>query len=73
MPPEAPRNPGSSSRGIVIQLPSPLAVLTPEQISRVDQALARVGQFGEVRLIVQRGRLRFVQILRSEDVDNVEA
>ena len=54
------------------QLPALLSVLTAEQICRVDDALARVGAYGEVRLVVQRGRLRFIQILRSEDVGDVE-
>jgi hypothetical protein len=33
----------------------------------IDEALAAVGEFGEVRLIVERGRLRFVVTQKSFD------
>jgi hypothetical protein len=41
--------------------------LTPRQVQMIDDALQQVGDFGEVRLVVQRGRLRFVEIVRSLD------
>jgi hypothetical protein len=41
--------------------------LTPPVAEQIDQALARVGQFGEVRLIVVKGRVRFVEIVFSEE------
>ncbi len=37
------------------------------QIRMIDDALVEVGQFGEVRLIVTKGRLRFVVTQRSHD------
>jgi hypothetical protein len=37
------------------------------QISMVDQALKSLGEFGEVRLIVEKGRLRFVVTQKSYD------
>jgi len=45
-----------------------LQVLTPEQILEVDQALASIGPFGEVRLIKVKGRVRFIQQLESRDL-----
>jgi hypothetical protein len=37
------------------------------QVSMVDEALAAIGEYGEVRLIVERGRLRFLVTQRSFD------
>ena len=45
-----------------------LARLNPTLVRQVDEALARVGAFGEVRLIVVKGRLRFIQVMKSESV-----
>jgi hypothetical protein len=50
----------------VIEL-SALKFLDPAQIPMIDEALSVVGEFGEVRLIVERGRLRFVVTQRSFD------
>lgn len=41
--------------------------LTPRQIKMIDQALCKIGLYGEVRLVVERGRLRFVVTLTSHD------
>ncbi len=49
-------------------LKEPLTFLKPHQISQIDDALKEVGAFGEVRLVVVKGRLRFIQIMRSESV-----
>ncbi len=51
-----------------VVLPRPLQALTPEQVMQVDQALASIGPFGEVRLIKLKGRLRFIQQLESHDL-----
>ena len=40
--------------------------LTPELIRQIEQALAVVGDYGEVRLVKEKGRVRFVQCLTSE-------
>jgi len=40
--------------------------LTPDQVRLVDEALTNLGPFGEVRLIKEKGRLRFIQILESK-------
>lgn len=65
-------SPNPSRRDTVLQLPALLSVLTADQICHVDSALARVGAYGEVRLVVQRGQLRFIQTLRSEDVGGID-
>jgi hypothetical protein len=46
-----------------------LKVLDPNQIKRIDAALTAVGDFGEVRLIKAKGRLRYIQTLDSEKVE----
>jgi len=45
-----------------------LHFLTRQTVRRVDEALGRIGPYGEVRLIVIKGRLRFIQTVRSEEV-----
>ena len=44
------------------------AFLTAHVACQVEKALCNVGDFGEVRLVVVKGRLRFIQIVRSENV-----
>jgi hypothetical protein len=44
-----------------------LKFLRQAQIHMIDDALMEVGDFGEVRLIVTKGRLRFVVTQRSHD------
>jgi hypothetical protein len=45
-----------------------LKFLNLDQIRMIDEALGKVGEFGEVRLIVERGRLRFLVTEQSFDV-----
>jgi hypothetical protein len=45
-----------------------LKFLKPNQISMIDEALEKLGEFGEVRLVVERGRLRFLVTEKSFDV-----
>ena len=45
-----------------------LSFLAQEQIAMIDEALRCVGEYGEVKLVVQKGRLRFVTIAKSVDV-----
>ena len=47
--------------------PKPLKFLGRSQIKMIDEALEAVGPFGEVQLIVERGRLRFVVTKNSHD------
>ena len=51
-----------------IVLTAPLTRLNATLVRQVDEALARVGAFGEVRLVVVKGRLRFIQVMKSESV-----
>jgi hypothetical protein len=41
--------------------------LDPRQIEMIDEALQNVGAYGEVRLVVEKGRLRFVVTQTSHD------
>ena len=50
--------------------PKPLKFLGRSQIEMIDEALEAVGPFGEVQLIVERGRLRFVVTKNSHDALN---
>jgi hypothetical protein len=52
----------------VLTLDRPLSVLKLEHIRRIDDALAELGPFGEVRIIKQRGKLRFIQKVESENI-----
>jgi len=48
-------------------LSRPMKFLDPPQIEMIDEALAALGEFGEVRLVVEKGRLRFVVTQNSHD------
>ncbi|MDE3091004.1 MAG: hypothetical protein KGJ80_16650 [Chloroflexota bacterium] len=48
--------------------PDALEVLRLTDISAIDQALEKVGLYGEVHLIVEKGRLRYIRTVRSEAV-----
>jgi len=52
----------------VLTLARPLRVLKLEHIRQIDDALAKLGPFGEVRIIKQRGKLRFIQKVETENV-----
>ncbi len=41
--------------------------LLPHQIKQIERALRDVGEFGEVRLIKAKGKLRFIQRVISEE------
>jgi hypothetical protein len=47
---------------------SGLVFLNAHQIALIDRALAAVGDFGEIRLIKVKGKIRFIQKLDSEDL-----
>jgi len=44
-----------------------LKFLAESEVQMIDEALDAVGEFGEVRLVVQKGRLRFVVTQKSHD------
>ncbi len=45
-----------------------LRFLDESLVAKIDQALCRVGEFGEVVLVVVKGRLRFIQVTQSENL-----
>lgn len=47
-----------------------LKFLDFKQIPMLDEALHSIGEYGELRLIVERGRLRFVVTQKSYDALN---
>ena len=47
--------------------PARYQFLQDEQIAMIDEALASLGEFGEVRLVVEKGRLRFLITQQSFD------
>jgi hypothetical protein len=42
--------------------------LLPTHIKMIDEALVSLGEFGEVRLVVEKGRLRFLVTQKSYDM-----
>jgi len=57
-----------SDTPFTLALDKPLKVLTPRQIQKIDHALAGLGPFVEVRLVKNRGKLRFIQKVESENM-----
>jgi hypothetical protein len=47
---------------------SALKILQPCQVEIIEQALQQIGEYGEVRLIVEKGRLRYIEVAKSMDV-----
>ena len=44
-----------------------LSFLNQRQVSMIDEALSALGDYGELRLVVERGRLRFIVTQKSFD------
>ncbi len=44
-----------------------LSFLDQRQVKMIDEALSAVGEYGELRLIVEKGRLRFIVTQKSFD------
>ena len=42
--------------------------MTPPLVQRLETALSSVGAYGEVRLVVLKGRVRFIETMRSESI-----
>jgi hypothetical protein len=40
--------------------------LNLEQVKQIDEALASIGDYGEVRLILQHGELRYINKVESQ-------
>jgi len=43
-------------------------ILQPVQVEIIEQALQQVGEYGEVRLVVEKGKLRYIEVAKSMDV-----
>jgi hypothetical protein len=44
-----------------------LSFLDPRQVKMIDEALSALGEYGELRLVVEKGRLRFIVTQKSFD------
>jgi hypothetical protein len=44
-----------------------LDFLSPGQVLMIDEALKTLGEYGELRLIIEKGRLRFLVTQKSID------
>ena len=44
-----------------------LSFLDQHQVKMIDEALSALGDYGELRLIVEKGRLRFIVTQKSFD------
>ena len=44
-----------------------LSFLNQRQVKMIDEALSALGDYGELRLVVEKGRLRFVVTQKSFD------
>ncbi|HET9587152.1 MAG TPA: hypothetical protein VFO91_00060 [Anaerolineales bacterium] len=55
----------SSSSSVAPLRELQLKKLTPEQVTRIDEVFASVGEYGEVHLVVQRGELRYINKVES--------
>jgi len=62
-----------TSSSVLIQASDTLKFLSDSQARMIDEALTAVGEFGEVRLVVQKGRIRYVVIEKSHDALKWEA
>ena len=47
--------------------PSLLSFLDHRQVRMIDEALSALGEYGELRLVVEKGRLRFIITQKSFD------
>lgn len=45
-----------------------LKKLKPQQVQKIDEYLESLGEYGEVRLVVQNGELRYINALVSHTV-----
>ncbi|MGB5844244.1 MAG: hypothetical protein WBG94_07365 [Anaerolineales bacterium] len=50
-----------------LNAPSLLSFLDQRQVRMIDEALSALGEYGELRLVVEKGRLRFIITQKSFD------
>ncbi len=53
---------------VLVSLERPLQCLSISHIRAIDDALAAIAAYAEVRLIKNRGKLRFIQTVKSRDL-----
>jgi hypothetical protein len=41
--------------------------LTLDQIAMINESLSSVGEYGEVRLVIEKGQIRFIEVVQSHD------
>jgi hypothetical protein len=46
----------------------PTKMLQTSQIELIENALQQIGDYGEVRLVIEKGRLRYIEVAKSMDV-----
>jgi len=63
-----PESPFSDNNSLGTDKKPRYKVLAPNQLGMIDEALSSLGEYGEVRLIVSKGRLRFIVTEKSYDV-----
>ena len=49
-----------------------LVKLTLSHILKIDKKLTEVGDYGEVRIVVQRGKLRYINKVESDKFEDRE-
>ncbi len=59
-------NSGNGKREVNLSL----EMLSAEQVLAIDRALKEIGDFGEVRLIVTKGHLRFIGKFKTEALES---
>lgn len=52
---------------------SELKFLRPKIIAVIEEALNKVGPFGEVQLVVEKGHLRYIRTIKSEPIDRTKS
>ncbi|NIM93949.1 MAG: hypothetical protein GTO18_09595 [Anaerolineales bacterium] len=60
-----------SKRPSTLELAQPLRFLTPKEVCMIDNFLDNMDMEGELRLVVQKGRLRFVT--KTKDIDILDS
>jgi len=56
------------SKGVLNLGSIELKFLQPEHVVMIEDALVGIGEYGEVRLIIEKGRLRFLVVEKSLDM-----
>jgi hypothetical protein len=45
-------------------------LMRPEVLAAIEEAFRKVGPFGEVHLIIEHGRVRFIRTIKSEALEH---